>query len=238
VIAAHRVLAIIAARGGSKGIPRKNLRQVAGKPLIAWSIEAARAARYVDRVITSSDDDAIVDTARKLGCDVPFVRPADLARDDTPGIEPVLHALSILPDYDIVVLLQPTSPLRTAQDIDACVEQLVTAGAPSCVSICEAETHPYLTYERTSDGSLRSFVTAEVANMRRQDFPPAWRLNGAVYAARVAWLIGSRSFLNAATIGYPMPAARSLDIDTAEDLAAADAALAPNFDHCVPGDIR
>lgn len=226
MIAGLKLLAIIPARGGSKGLPRKNVLPVAGKPLIAWTIAAARASRYIDRVIVSSDDDEIIGTARALGCEAPFVRPAELARDDTPGIAPVLHALSVLPGYDVVVLLQPTSPLRTVRDVDSCVEQLVETGAPSCVSVCEAECHPYLAYEKGADGSLQSFIAERaIANMRRQDFPPAWRLNGAVYAARVDWLKQAGTFVAAGTIGYAMPVDRSLDIDTREDLEKAHVEL-------------
>lgn len=232
MIAHQQVLAIIAARGGSKGIPRKNVQPVAGRPLIAWTIDAARQSRYVDRLIASSDDDEIIATARAHGCEVPFVRPAEFARDDTPGIEPVLHALGVLPGYDVVVLLQPTSPLRTAQDVDSCIEQLVESGAPSCVSMCAAECHPFLTYQRAPDGALRSFVADRpVANMRRQDFPAAWRLNGAVYAAKVTWLEQLRTFVAGGTVGYVMPASRSLDIDTHEDLAAAHATLSARGAH-------
>jgi CMP-N,N'-diacetyllegionaminic acid synthase len=232
VIAQQKVLGVIAARGGSKGIPRKNLQPVAGKPLIAWTIEAARQSRYLDRVVASSDDEEIIATALAHGCEAPFVRPQELARDDTPGIQPVLHAVSVLPGYDMVVLLQPTSPLRTAQDVDSCLELLVHSGAPSCVSLCEAECHPFLTYEQAPDGTLRSFVPGRsVANMRRQDFPAAWRLNGAVYAARIVWLQQSLAFAAAGTVGYAMPSSRSLDIDTREDLAAAHAALSERADH-------
>lgn len=226
MIAGEKVLAVVAARGGSKGVPRKNLREIAGKPLIAWSVLAACASRCVDRTVVSSDDDEIISAAQRYGADAPFKRPPELARDDTPGVEPVLHAVQMLEGYGIVVLLQPTSPLRTTADIDACIEQLAASDADACVSVCEAECHPYLVYERLADGALRSFVAdRSVGNTRRQDFPPAFRLNGAVYAARTARLLRSRSFVTPATLGYLMPAARSLDIDTVEDLALADAAL-------------
>lgn len=116
------VLAIIPARGGSKGVPRKNIRDVAGKPLIAWTIEAANQSLLVDRVVVSTDDQEIADTAVRWGAEVPFLRPIELAQDSTPGILPVIHMLTeILPHYDLVVLLQPTSPLRSVEDIDGAI---------------------------------------------------------------------------------------------------------------------
>jgi len=226
VISGQKVLAVVPARGGSRGVPRKNIRDVGGKPLIVWTIEVARASRYVDRVITSSDDDEIISVARAFGCDVPFKRPSELADDKAPGIAPVMHAMENLTGYDIVVLLQPTSPLRTVEDVDLCLEQLLRSGAPSCVSVCEAECHPYIAFERLSDGTLRSFISdRQVTNLRRQDFPLALRLNGAVYAARIPWLRNSRTFITTETTGYLMPTERSLDIDTLEDLSKADAYL-------------
>jgi CMP-N,N'-diacetyllegionaminic acid synthase len=113
------ILAIVPARGGSKGVPRKNIRLLAGKPLIAWTIDEAKKSRYIDRLILSSEDDEIIEVAREFGCEIPFKRPDELAQDDTPGIESVIHAINTLEEkYDFVVLLQPTSPLRTVEDID------------------------------------------------------------------------------------------------------------------------
>ncbi len=115
------VLGLIPARGGSKGIPRKNIQPIAGKPLIAWTIEAARTAGLAN-VVVSTEDAEIAEVAREWGAEVPFMRPSELAADDTPGIEPVLHAIELLPDYEGVLLLQPTSPLRSSEDILAITE--------------------------------------------------------------------------------------------------------------------
>jgi CMP-N,N'-diacetyllegionaminic acid synthase len=220
------VLAIVPARGGSKGIPQKNIRSVAGKPLIAWTLQAASAARSLDRVIVSSEDAEIIAVARMFGADVPFVRPAELARDDTPGIDPVIHAIRELPGFDLVVLLQPTSPLRSAADIDAGVELIVSSGAQCCVSMTEADNHPYWTYRVNSAGRLAPFIDLPpgVAT-RRQDLPLALAVNGAVYVARIPWLIEHRTFLGADTVALVMPASRSVDIDSIEDLDAAERAL-------------
>lgn len=216
-----RVLALIPARGGSKGVPGKNIRDVAGRPLIAWTIEAARQATCTDRVVVSSDDAAILAVARAWGAEVPFVRPPELARDETPGIDVVLHALACLPDVEWVVLLQPTSPLRTAQDIDAAVARCREAGAPACVSVTEAQTPPWWMFRLSAEGRLQSFLPDRERPQRRQDAPPLYALNGAVYVAQTDWLRQTRSFLTAETVAYAMPAERSVDIDTPLDLEIA-----------------
>lgn len=226
MIGDQTVLAVVPARGGSKGIPHKNIHPVAGRPLLAWTLDAARAARYLDRIVVSSDSEQIIEVARGLGADVPFVRPAELARDDTPGIDPVLHALAELPPFDVVVLLQPTSPLRTGTDIDCAIEVLSRSGAMACVSVTEAANHPYWTYRMSGANMLSPFIEVPPnAATRRQDLPRAFALNGAVYVARVQWLRESRTFLGPNTVGYEMPAARAIDVDSPDDMAAAERAL-------------
>lgn len=224
MIGARSVLAIIPARGGSKGVPRKNLRQVGGRPLLAWTVAAARASRYIDRLVISSEDAEIIACAAGLGCEAPFVRPAALARDDTPGIAPVLHALELLPGYDYMVLLQPTSPLRTAADIDGCIERCNSAAAPACVSVTPATQNPYWMYTLDRNGKLSSLLGGE-APPRRQALPEVYRLNGAVYVAESAWLAGTGSFLGPDTLAWPMPEERSLDIDSELDLLVCNALL-------------
>ena len=137
------VLALIPARAGSKGLPRKNLLEVGGLPLIAWSILAAKGSRFVDRVVVSTDGTEIADVARGLGADVPFMRPADLATDDASTQDVVLHCLDELEKegsgYDLLVLLQPTSPLRKAEDVDSALELLAARGADAVVGVCRVE---------------------------------------------------------------------------------------------------
>ena len=222
MIEGKSVLAIIPARGGSKGVPRKNIRVLAGRPLIAWTIEEAKKSRYIDRLILSSDDPEIIRVAGEWGCEAPFVRPPELARDDTPGIDPVLHALGELPSYDYVVLLQPTSPLRTAEDIDGALELCLARNSRACVSVTEPDKSPYWMFNRDSDGRLRPLIdTGEIAG-RRQDLPRVYALNGAVYVAESAWLAESRSFLTGDTLGYEMPKERAADIDTELDFTIAE----------------
>jgi N-acylneuraminate cytidylyltransferase len=208
------VLAIIPARGGSKGVPRKNIRLLAGKPLIAWTIEEAKKSKYIDRLILSSEDEEIISVAKKWGCEVPFVRPAELAKDETPGIEPVLHAMKALDEkYDYVVLLQATSPMRLVDDIDGCIETCASSNAPSCVSVTEVSEHPYWMYRINKADCLVPFIQQEEEIQRRQDLPDVYILNGAVYIAETNWLAQSRSFLTESTKAFVMPQGRSLDID-------------------------
>lgn len=219
MIAGRTVLALIAARGGSKGVPGKNILPVNGRPLIQWTIDSARGSRYIDRLILSSDDEAIIEVARNAGCEVPFRREAALATDEANSIDVVADALMRVPGYDIVVLLQPTSPLRIAADIDGAIELLVASGAGACVTLREADEHPYWMFRLGADGRLMRF--AEPAGglpLRRQDLPTAWSLNGAVYVAGCDSFLKNRTFLSSDTVGYPMPPERSLDIDTFEDL--------------------
>jgi len=217
MINGQRVLAVIPARGGSKGILRKNIREIAGKPLLAWTIEEARKSRYIDRLILSSDDDEIIGVAESWDCEVPFVRPSELAQDDTPGVEPVLHAIRIVSGYDLVVLLQPTSPLRTVADIDACIEICVDGKSNACVSVTIPDKSPYWMYELDKQSRMTSLLRTELIP-RRQDMPTVVALNGAVYVAKCDWLLSSRSFLTSETLAYVMPKDFSIDIDTEFDL--------------------
>jgi CMP-N,N'-diacetyllegionaminic acid synthase len=216
VIGDKKVLAIIPARGGSKGVLHKNIRMLGGKPLIAWTIAAARQSRYIDRLIISSDDMQIIEIAQTYDCEAPFVRPSELAQDDTPGIDPVLHALENLPGYDLVVLLQPTSPLRIADDIDGCIELCCKAGNTCCVSVTSPEKSPFWMFTLDEDHQLQALFPQIKAN-RRQELPAAFALNGAVYAADTAWLINERNFVGAGTKAYVMPEERSIDIDSLSD---------------------
>lgn len=218
-----RTVAIIPARGGSKGIPRKNVKEIAGKPLIRWTIEAALGSRRLDRVVVSTEDSEIASIAKAAGASVPFRRPPELAADDTSGIAPVLHALEALPEADAVLLLQPTSPLRTAADIDALLALAERSGAASIVSVTEARDHPHWTY-RIENEALRPFLSRKAA-ARRQDLPPAYALNGALYFATAAWLLEHRTLVGQDTLPFIMPPERSIDIDGALEWRLAEMLL-------------
>lgn len=219
-----KILALIPARGGSKGIPRKNVKPIAGRPLIAWTIEAALRSTRLSGVVVTTDDEEIAAVAREFGAKTPFLRPAELARDDTPGIDPVLHALQELPAFDAVVLLQPTSPLRCTADIDACIDLAERTGAPCVVSTAEVQTHPQLIFHVDEGGRMRPLSDTPPAT-RRQDMPAMYTPNGAVYFARSNWLARQRRFLSPETLAYVMPAERSVDIDTPLDWTLAELLL-------------
>lgn len=217
MIEKKRVLAVVPARGGSKGIPRKNIRNIAGKPLIAWTIEEAKKSAYIDRLILSSEDSEIIEVARTLGCEVPFIRPKHLAEDSTSGMDPVLHAINELPGYDFVLLLQPTSPFRTVKDIDFFLEKLIESGAPASVSVTIADKSPYWMYTLKDNEHLEPLLKQEQPYERRQDLPDVFVLNGAIYGAQINWLMRSKSFLDDKTTAFVMASERSYDIDTEED---------------------
>jgi len=221
MIEGKTILAVIPARGGSKGLPRKNIRLLACKPLIAWTIEAAKKSKFIDRLILSSEDEEIISVAKAYGCEVPFIRPQELAEDDTPGISPLLHAIENLHEsYDYVILLQPTSPLRSAESIDRCVEFFVQRKARFCVSVTEADKTPYWMYT-INNNLLKPFIISETYN-RRQDIPKTYVLNGAIYIAETKSLIIEESFLNENTIGFLMVKSESVDIDTESDFLFAE----------------
>ena len=153
---------------------------------------------------------------------MPFLRPAELATDDAKTIDVVIDAIDRTPDFDLVVVLQPTSPLREASDIDNCLELLIAKGAATAVSVSEARDHPFLVYSMAVDSRLDAFLSIDSSvSMRRQDLPPAYSLNGAIYIAEIDWLIASRSLVSPETVGYLMSREASVDIDEPSDLERA-----------------
>ena len=214
-------LAIIPARAGSKGIPGKNKRLMCGQPLIAWTIAAAQAAHSVDEIVVSTDDEEIADIAVGMGISVPFLRPAELAQDDTPGIEPVLHTLSLMRDFDSVVLLQPTSPLRTSADIDAIVDLANVRQANSVVSVCVNMKPIQWNFIIQAGGNLTPLLDHDPI-LRRQDAQMTYALNGALYYFEVPWFLKAKKFFDDETLGFIMPRERSIDIDTAFDWMIAE----------------
>ncbi|QWG17059.1 acylneuraminate cytidylyltransferase family protein [Bradyrhizobium sediminis] len=219
-----KVLGLIPARGGSKGIPRKNIKVIAGKPLIAWTIETALKSTLLAAVVVSTDDQEIGEAARRYGAKIPFVRPAELAQDDTPGVAPVLHALDALPEFDAVLLMQPTSPLRTTEDIDECIRFAEATDAGCVVSVTESGQHPQWMYRLDAEQRLQPLIAAKHVT-RRQDLPPVYAANGALYFARREWLQRQRTFITTETLGYVMPIERSVDLDSALDWKLAELLL-------------
>ena len=194
--------------------------------MIAWTIEAGKQSQYIDRLILSSEDDEIIDTARQFECEIPFVRPKNLATDKSSPLEVIRHTIESLPEkYDYLVLLQPTSPLRIANDIDGCVELCHQKKAPACVTITESEKTPYWMYELQGDHRMQPVMPGAERVVRRQDLPKTYALNGAVFVARSDWIIYQNDFLGPDTIGFEMPRVRSIDIDSETDLVVANVLL-------------
>jgi CMP-N,N'-diacetyllegionaminic acid synthase len=212
-----KILAVIPARGGSKGVPGKNIKMAGGKPLIAWMIEAARESVYIDRLVLSSDDDLIINIAKKYKCEVPFLRPLELAQDTSSASDVVIHALINIPGFDYVMLLQPTSPLTETRDIDGCIESCINGKANATVSVTEPAKSPYWMFSMDGENRLVPLLGKKYLNMRRQDLPDIYIPTGAMYIARTDFFLKNRSFYSGSTKGYFVPPERSLDIDSEGD---------------------
>jgi len=226
----HRILAIIPARGGSKGLPGKNTRELGGKPLIAWSIAAGRQSGFVDEVAVSTDSPEIAAQASNYGAAVPFLRPEALATDEAKTIDVILHTIAWYDNqavtFDLVLLLQPTSPLRTAADINLALELYFSKGAQAIVSVCQADHHPWWSNVLPADGGMQEFLRPECLNAGRQKLPVYYRLNGAIYLADIDFLKRNRSFWGEKTFAYLMPKERSVDIDDIVDFRLAEVLMA------------
>ncbi|PKK90118.1 MAG: CMP-N-acetlyneuraminic acid synthetase [Candidatus Wallbacteria bacterium HGW-Wallbacteria-1] len=231
----RRVLAVIPARAGSKRLPGKNSIDLCGKPLIVWTIEAALASGYIDRVIVSTDDSVIADISRKAGAEVPFMRPAELASDTAGSAEVVIHALEFAEaeeglGYDFVTLLQPTSPLRTVEDIDSAIEKICETDCDGVISVCKCDHPPQWSFELGSDGDISSLGSLAAFNSRSQDLTPMYRINGAIYIVRSDLLgIYKTFFVSRNLQSFVMHSARSVDIDEMTDLHIASAIMKSNL---------
>jgi CMP-N-acetylneuraminic acid synthetase len=227
MIQKEKAVAIIPAREGSKGIPQKNLSTVLGVPLIAYTIKAALKAQTLDKVIVSTDDEHIRAVSQDYGAAVPFIRPHHLATDTSTTLSVLQHAITCLAEQqeylaDIVVCLQPTSPLRSAEDIDAAVKLCLDTSADSVVSLSQAKHHPYW-MKKIVDGRVYPLMDEEEQQYtRRQDLPPVYQLNGALYVTRTNVLLEENRVLGKYTAPYIMPPERSIDIDTPDDLKFAE----------------
>lgn len=220
----NRTIAIITARGGSKGLPHKNIALLGGKPLIAHSILAGRDCPAVARVVVTTDDPAIARVSREWGAEV-IDRPAALATDTASSADAVRHAVESLraggETAGNLVLLQPTSPLRTAAALSDCLDRWFASGLVCAISVTEAEHSPYKAFTLT-DGTLVPLFGAEYLSAPRQSLPPVYRQNGAIYAIKIDRFLETGAFYLAPALPYPMPTAVSVDIDTAADLALAE----------------
>lgn len=220
------VLAIIPARGGSKGLPRKNVLPLGGKPLIAWTIEAASGSKYIDRFILSSDSQEIAKVAKQYNCEVPFIRPGKLATDDANGNDVVLHVIEKIDvNYKFIMVLQPTSPLRTTYDIDQALEVMDHKEAPALVSVCKSNKPLHWHHIIENDGTLKPVYPHKTIATNRHDQPPIYIPNGALYIAKVDYFRNTKTFYTDSTLAYIMPLERSVDIDTQIDFYTAKAII-------------
>lgn len=224
----RKILAIIPARGGSKGIVKKNIAELKGQPLITYSILQARSSKYIDSTFVSTDNKEIQLVVKKYN--TPIVeRPANLATDNSPMKDVVLHVLDYCKEkgeeYDYFVLLQPTSPLRLTEDIDNSIEKLSETDFHSCVSICMFEPHPFLAVHKNGNVMKRFFKESN-SILRRQEFPELYRINGAVYVVKITKFLQNSTFVkDNETLYYEMPVERSIDIDSPLDLKIAEQLL-------------
>ena len=220
-----KILALIPARGGSKGIPGKNIIALMGKPLIAWTIEAALKSAFIDRVIVSTDSTQIAEVSRKFGADVPFMRPAELAQDKSKTIDAIIHAIEKLNAsgniYDVLILLQPTSPLRTSEDIDGALKTFFANNNKSLVSISPVEDNPLLIRTLNPDKITMNRLLDTSSTCRRQDMPEYYRVNGSIYINLIREININTSF-NDNIIPFVMSKDHSVDIDEPADLAKAE----------------
>ena len=215
-------LAIIPARGGSKRLPRKNILDLCGKPLIAYTIEAALKSKYIDKVIVSSDDEEILNISKKIGADI-IKRPIDLANDTATTFDAIKHTIENVEKYDYIVLLQPTSPLRNEKHIDEAMELLEKKKADAIVSVCEMEHSPLWSNTLPKDGNMNNFLKDEILNKRSQDLEKYYRLNGAIYICKTDKLLENKSFfLKDNIFAYIMDREYSIDIDEEIDFKIAE----------------
>ena len=226
------VIGIVPARAGSKGLPRKNIAPLCGKPLIAWSIEAGLRSQYIDLVIVSTDSNKIAGIAAEYGASVPFIRPAELATDETPTIDVVIHALEYLNNqrkqrFDYTVLLEPTSPLRDEADIDRAIKQLVdNVGASSLVGISRTEAqNPAFLVCLSENNFLIGLDQSEIKPVRRQEIRDVYFLEGSIYVSDTKTLIARKTFCHQETLGCIFPKWKSLEVDDLEDLLMVEALM-------------
>jgi N-acylneuraminate cytidylyltransferase/CMP-N,N'-diacetyllegionaminic acid synthase len=230
MIGGRSVLVLVTARGGSKGVPKKNVRPLLGKPLIAWTIEAAKQSRYVDRVLVSTDSLEIKAVAEQAGADVPFLRPAGLADDLAKQEDAILHAMDWCETndkaYDYMMVLVPTTPLRDTKEIDATLEMLFQhERAKAIFTVRECDHSPLQANILPSDACMDAFVPEHLKLKNRQELPTYYQLSGSVCLSEWGWFREQKSFLTPKTFAYLTDARRGLDIDSVRDFLLAEVYL-------------
>ena len=220
-----RILAIIPARKGSKGIPSKNIKLIYDKPLISWTIEAAQKSKYIDEVKISTDCLKVKAIAKSYNISIPKLRPDDLSTDSVSSDDVIIYELNEIKGFDIVCMLQPTSPLRNSQDIDLAFKEFFRTKANALVSVCKNRHSPFWSFKL--DGPyLKSLFPNKKINKRRQDLTETYMLNGAIYISKIDFYTKRLSFLTDETVPYLMSENKSTDIDNLEDFLLAEKKLA------------
>lgn len=221
MIKGKKIIAFIPARGGSKGIKNKNILEIHGKPLIAYTIEAAKESVYIDDIVVSTDSEQIKSIAEEYGAWLPFLRPSELAEDETSTLDVVLHTIATLKaqgyTYDILLLLQPTSPLRTGQDIDGALDVFVRNKYQPVAAVSKVSDHPLLMRKVKENGKMEKILSVQ-SSVRRQDMPVYYKINGSIYINLVTDLSQNTSF-NDNPIPYIMADNHAIDIDDELDIA-------------------
>ena len=233
MIKGERLLAVIPARGGSKRLPNKNILDFCGKPLIAWTIESGLKSKYIDRIIVSTDSKEIADISKDFGADVPFIRPKEIATDTTSTVDVVNHAINTLnkdgDNYKYLVILQPTSPLRTHKDIDKSVQLLINKNARGIIGVTELD-HP-IEWSNTlgPDMSMKNFINKNSIGKRSQDLQTRYRINGSIYLFDIEKTpICEESLVNS-NYAYIMDRELSIDIDDRMDFIQSEALMKNMF---------
>ena len=224
-------LGIIPARGGSKGLPGKNIKELCGKPLIAWSIESGLKSKYLDEVIVTTDSKDIANIAKQYGASVPFLRPDVLANDTATSFDAIKHTIEFYKnemkkEFDYIVLLEPTSPLREARDIDIAIEQLFNSNADSIVGICKTEDQnpAFLVFKNEKD-FISGYENHDMKVLRRQDIKDVYFFEGTIYISKTDVLLNKKTFYHENTIGYVVPKYKSLEIDDIDDFIMVEAIM-------------
>tara|TARA_R110001592_G_scaffold79795_2_gene238371 strand:- start:17518 stop:18204 length:687 start_codon:yes stop_codon:yes gene_type:complete len=221
-----KVLAVIPARGGSKGLPGKNIKVLGGKPLIAWTIDAALNANFIEKTVVTTDCQDIAIVAKNFGAEIPFIRPAELGSDTATTSDVVSHVLNSMQEkYDIIILLQPTSPFRTTKDIENAFELYKSTSTSSVVSVYLADKSPYWYFTRDNIGIINPVLNMEGQFSRRQELPDTYLLNGAIYIVDVKKFLSYEKFIFDDSLSYVMSKESSIDIDEAIDFQLAQLIL-------------
>jgi CMP-N-acetylneuraminic acid synthetase len=223
----YKILAIIPARKGSKGIPSKNTKLIYNKPLISWTIEAAQKSKYINKIIISTDCHKVKEISESYNINIPRLRPDNLSTDSASSDDVIKYELNGAGNFDIICMLQPTSPLRDYKDIDSAFEEFFKSRASALVSVCKNQHSPYWSFN-INGSYLKTLFPDMNINKRRQELPDTYKLNGAIYIARIDFYRKNSSFLTNQTIPYIMSFNKSIDIDNLEDFDIAEKRLAKN----------